>query len=416
VIESSLIAVDWSSSVLELGVFSRSLRGYELRSSFTLPTGMALRPGAQGEITCLFGADVVDEEDNEHTILFRHPGRELPWIEDTELQTELLKNFWQVLHHYLIAKGSLSEGEVASVYLIPPPQFPQSVLEKLRICAGETPLRLQSTTTSAMALVMGAMRLDAFVEDLTNVAGSDEIRAGCFVLKDEFIEGVCFDYKTPGPHYHNIVIRDHFQVTSDKLSARLSDFDCPQLNVLLVVENSECSDSMKARIIASLQQVAGAAQCERLPWSSDVSLKLKGCAELASFATGQFTSPGQHEISHVYNLGVQINQSRFYPLIARELSKSGQFPATSSQSFRLSRRPVHSLRLNFCGGYSTSIAESISLGRVVLSESELDGITGNTYLAASIRLDTPGAGEFFLGLMPENRILRRQSFMLPGLA
>lgn len=414
--ESSLIAVDWSSPVLEIAVFGRSVRGYELRSSFTLPARMALRQGTRGEIISLFGADVVDEEDNEHTILFRHPGRELPGIYDVDLQTELLRNFWQGLHDYLIREGGLSEGEIASVYLIPPSRFPQPLLEQLRICSGRTPLRLCSTTTSAMALVMGVLGLDAFVEDLTRVAGSNEITAGCFVLKDEFIEGVCFDYKTPGPHHHKIVIRDHFQVTGDKLSARLSDSDCSNLNVLFVVEDSKCSDSVKLRTIASLQQVAAGSQCKRIPWSSEVSLKLKGCADLASFATGQATKPDHYEFSHVFNLGVQINQSRFFPLIAREQLKSGQFPAASSQSFRLSRRPIHSMRLNFCGGYSTSIAESISLGRVVLSESELNATPANTYLAASIRLDTPGSGEFFLGLMPENRILRRQSFMLPGLA
>lgn len=414
--EASLIAVDWTSSVLEIGVFGRSVRGYELRSSFTLPTRMVLRQEAQGEIICLFGGDVVDEEDSEHTILFRHPGRELPGIHDVDLQTELLKNFWQGLHDYLISEGSLSEGEIASVYLIPPSRFPQPLLEQLRICAGHTSLRLRSIITSAMALVMGILGLDAFVEALTGVAGSDEITAGCFVLKDELIEGVCFDYKTAGPHHHKIVIRDHFQVTSDKLSARLSDFDSSSLNVLLVVEDSGCSDSFTRRTIASLQQVAAASQCQRLPWSSEVSLKLKGCTDLANFATGQLTKPDQYEIRHVFNLGVQINQSRFFPLIAREQLKSGQFPATSSQCFRLSRRPIHSLRLNFCGGYSTSIAESISLGRVVLSASELNATTANTYLAASIRLDTPGSGEFSLGLMPENRILRRQSFMLPGLA
>ena len=411
--ESSLIVVDWTSSVLEIGVFSRSLRGYELRSSFTLPSRMALREETQGDIICLFGADVVDEEDNEHTILFRSLGRELPFIEDTDLQTELLRNFWQGLYDYVIRKGALSEGEVAPVYLIPPARFPQPLLDRVRICAGQTPLRLCSTPASATALVMGALRPETFVEDLTRVGGSDRITAGCFVLKGDFIEGVCFDYQTPGPDHHKIVIRDHFQVTSDKLAARLSDFS--DLNILLVVEDAECSNSLKGRTIAALQQVTGAPQCKRRTWSSEVSLKLKGCAELASFATGQF-KPGHYEISHVYNLGVKINQSRFYPLIAREQLKSGKFPTAGSQSFRLSRKPDHSLRLNFCGGYSTSIAESISLGSVVLSESELNAPKGHTYLAAFIRLDTPGSGEFFLGLMPENRILRRQSFMLPGLA
>ena len=415
VCEPDLIVVDWTSSILEIAVFDRGGCGYELRSSFTLPTRVALRQNAGGEISYLFGAAIVDEEE-EHTILFRHPGRDLPKIDDVDLQTALLTAVWRGLHQSLISEGLLSPGQVASVYLIPRAQFTPPLLEQLRRCASQTSLRLCSTITSATALVMGALGLAAFVEDLSLIANSKEITAGCFVLREEILEGVCFYYETAGPNDHRIVIRDHFHVRRDALSQRLSETDCSNPNVGLVLEASESSASAKGKNVAFMEQVAGAGQWRHLQWPAEVSLKLMGCAETASFAAGESTNPARIEISHVYNLGIQINQSRFHPLISSEQLKSARFPTAGSQSFRLSRNPGDELRLNFCGGYSTGTADSVSLGRVQLSHSELNAITTDTFLAASIRLDTPSSGEFFLGLMPENRILRQQSFMLPVLA
>jgi hypothetical protein len=408
--ESVLIVVDWTGSILEIGVFARSVHGCELRSSFTLPTRIALRQNRQGEISYSFAADQVGEDDHEHTIVFEHPGRQLPNIEDVDLQTELLRSLWQGLQHSMTSAGALRPGEVASVYLIPPLRFTLPLFEQLRRCAAETPLRLCSVITPATALVMGALGLETFVEDLTRIVGSDEIAAGCFVLSEDFIEAVCFEYRASGPQHQSIRIVDYFQVTSGELARRLQESDSSDLNFLLVVEDSEGADSANAL----LQQLTRAGELQYLHRSSRLSLRLMGCAEVAKFAAGWSAKPDQYEISHLYNLGIQINQSRFQPLITREQLRSGKFPTANSQSFRLSRKPANGLRLNFCSGYSTAMAESTSLGRVMLPE--LDAITVDTFLAASIKLDTLGSGEFFLGLMPENRILRQQSFMLPGLA
>ncbi len=63
------------------------------------------------------------------------------------------------------------------------------------------------------------------------------------------------------------------------------------------------------------------------------------------------------------------------------------------------------------------MADATPLGHIILWQSDLTELSATNALTAAIRLDAPGggSGEFLLGLMPENRILRRQSFTLPGL-
>lgn len=415
--ETNLIVVDWTSSVLEVGVFARNLRGYELRSHFTTPTRTGLRQRPWGKISYLLGADAVGQQEDKNTIIFRNPGRELPRIEDVDLQTELLKSFWQGLHEFLIRREVLAAEQVAPVYVIPPLRFPLPLLEKLRSCASETPLQLRGTTTAAAALVMGILGLPEFVADLNQMAGSEQTTAGCFVAREESIEAVCFNYQSVGPSHHRIIIRDFFQTTLDELSPRLSDSDCfDSLDVLLLVEDPELSDSARDQVKTSLGQIAGATERRQRQLPTATSLKLMGGAEVARFAAGRATEPSQYELSHLCNLGVQINRSRFYPLIGKERLRSCKFPTSSSQSFNLVGEPTGALRLNFCFGYSTRIAEAIPLGHMVLSESELTALADDSFLSASIRLDRHGSGEFFLGVMPENRILRQQPFMMPGLA
>ncbi|MEK6280186.1 MAG: hypothetical protein AABN95_07500 [Acidobacteriota bacterium] len=414
--ERGLIVVDWTNSAARVAVIVLSLRGFELRSEFTIPTRTAVRHEHSGTIRNLVGADAVGIQQDESTIVFEQPGRALPIIEDPDLQTELLKGFWHTLHQALAQKGIIGEGQAAAVYVIPPLRFPPSLLESFRaVCANETPLLLGGFTNAAAALVLGCLRLDAANEVLAK-HGSEQITVCLAVASNSTVDIACFDYALAEPKQHIILIRDFFQTTGEDLSSRLHDCDwLGAFTLLLLIEDPGLTDLAKARITVPLEAIADRVQIRLWQSSAASRLKLSGCAQIARFVGGA-TDGEQYELTHACNLGVQIDGSRFHPIVSKESwSRFVEFPNYSAQPFILSSEPASALRLNFCCGYSTRVADATPLGYAVLSHSDLGAVKKATSLTAAIRLDTRGSGEFLLGLMPENRVLRRQPFVLPGL-
>src|SRR5207237_10515288 len=95
-------------------------------------------------------------------LIFEQPARELPRMEEAELQTLLLEGFWRAVAQSLIARGLLRADEQATGYVVPTHRFPLPLLESFRAsCAGARPVKLIGCAHEAAALVLGFLRSEA---------------------------------------------------------------------------------------------------------------------------------------------------------------------------------------------------------------------------------------------------------------
>jgi hypothetical protein len=186
-------------------------------------------------------------------------------------------------------------------------------------------------------------------------------------------------------------------------------------SLLVIVEDPELPASAQAALNVPLQAIAAGITPQHHQLRSASQLKLRGAAHIAFCAAGRAPDEQQYDVAHACHVGVQIDQQHFQPIITKDAwIQLTEFPYLAAQAFRLRGQPGNALRLNLYCGYSTSVADATPLGHTILWQEDLAQL-GGAALTAAIRLDAPSSGEFLLGLMPENRALRRQQFTLPGL-
>jgi hypothetical protein len=414
-----LVVVDWTRRAALVGVFSESARGWQLESGLDMTPRLAVRHDEMGGLRVLAGEEASAAHEDESTLIFEQPARDLPRMEDAELQTLLLNGFWRGVAQGLVARGLLRAGEQVAGYVVPSHRFPLPLLESFRAsCAGERPLKLIGIAHEAAALVLGFLRSEAFQPEESAMQSGAPITICLAVACDEqAVDVACFDYARATPTQHRILIRDFFQTTCADLSARLHDCDwLGAFSLLVIVEDPVLPASAQSAFRAPLQAIADgvAHQHQQTPVASE--LKLRGGAHVALCASGRAPDEQEYDVAHACHIGVQIDQQHFQPVVSKEAwIQLTEFPYFAAQAFHLRGRPGNALRLNLYGGYSTRVSDAVPLGHAMLWQEDLARLTDATALTAAIRLDAPGSGEFLLGLMPENHTLRRQPFTLPGL-
>ncbi len=235
---------------------------------------------------------------------------------------------------------------------------------------------------------------------------------------EQAVDVACFDYACDAPGTHRVVIRDFFQAGYAELSGRLRECDWLGAFSLLAVAADETPAAPWRSVLEGLLPAAdGGGAVMRLKASGAAELKLLGAAHVAFCAAGRAPDAEEYDVAHAYHIGLQVDQRRFHPIIDKaDWPQSGALPRPAAQAFRLRGRPAHALRLNLYGGYSTLVSDAVPLGSTTLWPDELSRLQGSSSaLTAVVRMDAPGGGELLVGVMPENRVLRRQTFTLPGL-
>jgi hypothetical protein len=385
-----------------------------------MPARLVVKLEQADGVRVLAGEQAKEAREDARTLIFEQPVRDLPHMEDAELQTLLLAGFWRALGQSLVARGQLRADERAVGYVVPPHRFPLPLLESFRAsCTGEASLKLIGSAHEAAALLLGFLRSEAFSLD-ESAAQSDVPVTICLVVAcdEQTVDVICFDYTRTTPTRQRILIRDFFQTTCAELSIRLRDCDwLGAFSQLFIVEDPMLPASAQSTLDAPLQAIADgvARQRHQLPVASE--LKLRGAAHIALCAAGHAPDEQEYDVAHACHIGLQIDQQHFQPVINKEAwAQLTEFPHLAAQAFRLRGNPGNALRLNLYSGYSTRVADAVPLGHMMLWHEDLAQLKGTApALTAAVRLDAPCSGEFLFGLMPENRALRRQSFTLPGL-
>jgi hypothetical protein len=413
-----IVVVDWTRSAGRVGVLSESVHGWQLESELNLAPRLVVRHGQGNALRVLAGEQATEARADANTLIFEQPARDLPHIEDPELQTSLLSGFWSALGQNLVERGLLRFDKQAVGYVVPPHRFPQPLLERFRAsCAGDGPLKFSGSVDEAAALVIGFVRSEAFHPEESDRLSDVPIKVGCVVgVEEQMVDVVFFDYTRAARAVHRIVIRDFFQTSCAELSTRLRECDwLGAFSLLVLIEGPALSATAQAALNAPLQALAVGATYERRSLSNASQLKLRGAAHVALCATGYATDEPVYEVSHACHVGMQIDQQHFQPIISKQSwTELAEFPYLAAQAFHLRGMPGNALRLNLYSGYSTMVADAVPLGHTMLWQEDLAQLAGAA-LTATVRLDAPSSGEFVLGVMPENYILRRQPFTLPGL-
>jgi hypothetical protein len=410
-----LVVVDWTQSAARIGCFNRTVRGWESPSELILPSRIVISHEQTDELGVLRGEEAKNLKANSNVLVFEHPIKDLADMEDAELAILLFEGLWSVASEALAANGQLSPGEIIPTYLVTPLRFSRTLLENLRAISTQ-PLMLISSIHEAAAFVIGSLRAGVFQ---LPESSSQSMQTICLVAAcdAQSIAIACFDYARMTRTQHRIVIRDCFHTTSEGLSTRLHDCDwLGEFSLLAIVEHPDLPTAVRTQLDSTLQALADTAvvQLQR----SDVALRLKmiGGAHIAFCAARQPPDDHVYDVAHAYHIGLQKDQQHFEPIVNKYASAHlAELPYLAAQAFQLRGEPRSSLQLNVYGGYSTSVADAVPLGRTTLWQEDLTQLTNATSLTAAVRIDQPGGGEFLLGVMPQNRLLRRHPFTLPGL-
>lgn len=404
------VIVDWTRKPARAGVFTRGSGGLRLKKESIIQTSIAIRCES-GTLEILFGDEAEDLQEDSRTLVFQHPELALPRIEDRELQAQLIMGFWRALEQKLMRDGLLEAGSEAVGYLIVPHNFPPSILDIVREnCSGERSVKLIGIAHSAAALVLGFLRLEqvsTVTDSLANPATT------CLVVAHEesLVEVVCFDQSLTAARL-NITIRDFFQTTSREFSARLRD--CDWLGIFtrtVLIADEKLPAKSHAMIATPLSAVTDGMQPQEVLWPGSSHVKLMGGAYLAACASRLVNDSQECSISHTLKVGVQIGKEFFHSIIP----SNNRDACIAAQAFKLQGRIGNTLRLSFWCGYSTRVSDATPLGNALLTRSDLNELTHSSSLGVVVQLDSPGSGEFLVGIMPENRMVRRLPFRLPPL-
>jgi hypothetical protein len=411
------IVVDLTGAMARICVVDPRAKPLELNHQQVIPYRVAIRNDEAG-LRFLAGGKAANIRADERTLIFDNLASELLRIEDEELQSELALAFWSEICETLSSQGVLKSPETAKGYIIPHRSSPPDLLVRIRKgSAGKTP-SIAGFCHEGISLVMGLLLSGAFA---SAVRGGEGLVPICLFAADgNVIDVVCFDYRLDGDGRISILLRNYFCATCDDLFSRLKQADwLDTFSVLLLLESSNLSDSVKATLNALLDGVWTDDVVKQrhvmpeLPW-----LKARGAAYIASCCSGRAATPEEYNLQTAWHIGVRLDRNSFHPLVTgKQFEEAGDFSYSALQVFKLQGRPGNEMRVQLYCGFSHRVEDSTLLGQITLSNPELASLASDSesMLAAVLKLDPHGSGEFTLGLLPSDRIVSSMAFALPGL-
>ncbi|HEX8174605.1 MAG TPA: hypothetical protein VF543_05745 [Pyrinomonadaceae bacterium] len=416
--QEQIIIADLTKEMTRIGITSTDTGKVIVPENFNFPLRVAVRHSPSGLLT-LAGDEVTDAKADAQTLVFNRLNRLLPRIEDEELQVQLSSALWSALCTTL-ARDGLIDSEKRNVgYIIPHHLSTQSLLENFRIAsAGENRVSICGYVHEATALVIGFLRSLNFKLDEMDFSSMKTILL-ILVHDEQNIEVVCFNYAKESASHHHILVRDFFHTSGDQLYERFAESDwLKDLSLIISVENASIPEEGRRGLISSLEPLAGATAKKRYYTGGTAKLKIKGAAYIAQCCEGQTTASDEYHIATAFNVGIQIDQQRFHPLLTKdEMAGIETYPHQIAQPFKISGEPGPELSINLLCGYGEQVRDSILLCRMKITGDSLAKITREKepLILVVLRFDSPGSGEVVLGPVSGNQTLERRKFILPGL-
>lgn len=376
-----------------------------------------LPPGLPPGLVDRAGAEAVEWLEDDRTLVVEKAVECAPMIEDAELQTRLLRAVWDAIRREVEQR---SQARRTLGYIIPPANYPVELLERWRrCCAEDRSFKIAGFVTEAAALTVGFLQSEFFKQAASDGDLSAPGAIGLIVADGDAIEVVCFDYDLDPSGRRRARIRDRFRTDCDSFAARLNASDWLNRLSSLVSLKSPDFDHRSQEVFAAVQEAVGRDVKRRTFRTPSPSLlKLQGAAHVARCCAGRGDLPDEYVIETAFNVGLRISQHQAHPILRKEdAARIAAFPHEAVKTFKLRGVPGAEWRLSLYCGYSELVAESTLLGSCLLKRPELKKLadSGATTLAASVRLDAPGAGELILRLLPDDQVVGRAPFTLPGL-
>jgi hypothetical protein len=388
----------------------------EVLSELSLPWRVAIQLDENDELHRFTGNETLQINEYGHTLIFDEVQTSIPRIKDKELRALLLGELWKAVGQTL---GSfLSAHRPPPIYVISPYFYSQSLLDEMREASLSGPVRLAGFVHEAASLLLGTIQTDIFSQ-MTEGLSFHELATLSLIAayEDASVDVACFDYSLEGDGSHRILIRDYFHTTDDNLRTRLEKCDwLDQFAKLLLLASQGCDAESNKALTNTLRTLSLDAAVTRHEILKLTNLKMTGAAHIARCCGGT-GDKSRYVLDIVYNIGVQVEQDRFHPILSKdEMSRLTIYPHTVAQTLQVQGDPGNQMRLDLYCGQSDVVGDGILLGGFTLSRQDLMANASTiSPLALFATMKTPGSGEITLGLLENDRVIDRVPFTVPAL-
>jgi hypothetical protein len=388
----------------------------QLLDDFALPYRVAISREDE-RIRAHAGKESEGLREDKNTLVFDHLNFCLPRIADEKLLSLIVKSFWDALSADFAARRLSG----ATAYVIPDYRSPVSLLERFRaVCNASEGRHLAGFVSEEAAFLMGFINTEAFSKRVAEISLSRPVTFCAMAASNEReVDVACFDHWA-GPRVQRyLTIRDFFRVRFDLLAAKLESRDWrDQVSHTISIEADDLPDSRRSWLGKAVNSIQAEARRIAIERPAVRAIKLDGAARIARCRSGRGSEQDRYSIETAYNIGVQIEQGRFHPIITREKAASiSQFPFTAAQSFRVRSKLGTKLSFDFYCGHSGGTEDSTQIASLALSEQESSALlrSPSMAIAARVRMDKRGSGEVALELLPGTGVIASRAFTLPGL-
>jgi len=374
-----------------------------------------------GEVNILAGEPAGIYQVDENILVFDNVIKDLPEIEDEYAQEKLTEAFWSAVCLTASWRHTTSFDDETTGFIIYPQNYSARLLETMRSgCVRSEGIKNVAFINEAAALICGMLE-----ENLLEIPNSAQIAGGSINVaaivgqnKQNF-QVVCFDYSQSAAQIPQFLIKDYFRTTAKHLAERLKKCEWKTyaaVSALLHPENF--NDSDKKHIKRDLQNVFRFLRFE--PNCAEVTNNLKslGASQIAKYAVAEAGSSHEFEMTNATNIGIRLDQHNFYPVLQKNVfNAETKYPCFAAKSFEWLAETENEFTFSVHAGYSELVGEAALLGWLHVNAADLACLKGQnkSELVAVACLKTPGEGEFTLGLMPDNRIIGKLPFVLPGI-
>jgi hypothetical protein len=385
----------------------------DVLSELSLPWRVAIQLDDNEKLHTFTGNETLHIKEDSRTLIFEDVQTSIPRITDQELRALLLKELCGALELTLSSSNRfLSADRPPPVYVIAPYFYSPSLLDEMRKSSLNGPVRLAGFVHEAASLLLGTIQTGIFGQMTVGLGFHDPAPLSLIAAyEDASMDVTCFDYSLEGDGSHRILIRDYFHTTDENLRTRLEKCDWPDgfAKLLLLASPGRDAESNDAltNTLRTLSLDVAVTRHETLELSN---LKMTGAAHVARCCGGT-GNEGRYVLDIVYNIGVQVEQDRFHPILSKdEVSRLQNYPHTVAQTFQVQGDPGNQMRLDLYCGQSDIVGDGILLGGFTLSRQDLI-----SPLALFATMKTPGSGEITLGLLENDRVIDRVPFTVPAL-
>lgn len=362
------------------------------------------------------GHDTSGYVADDQTFVFHNVLEDLPELEGEDLQIELMDLFWSAVCREASTRYHVPLEGDATAFLVYPYGYSHQFLEIVRLAGAQSSqIRRLVFVSEPAALILGLLHSGLFDATLSQQSENSSVSIGVVLgYEEERIEAVCFDYFLAQGTRH-LTIRDYFRTNCKRFPDRMKNADWRTEADLFCIHSTTLAkpvlETMKCGMVAKSRPSFFRHSLPSILW-----LKAQGAMHVAAHCVGLAQDLPQYEIVNLTHIGVSVDQLSFYPLIQKE-QPIASYPSWNIKAFTLEGAAEGDISVSLHTGYSGSVEESVALGSINITARDVNRLSGadDRSLVAGLGLKTSGSGELILGIMPDDRIVGRLPFTVPGL-